>query len=698
MSAPRRYHFAGAAQWGAGLLARATPAPDGSFAPVAPWAAGTTVQAAGGWGAAIAPEGTAYWTDGAQRLWQAEPDAAEPASRSVGAPLATARHLAAGRTQLWVADTGPALLAYLRDTATLRLRVAIDAERIVDLAADGRDGAWVLALRGTQALAMHVDCSGLPGACIALASPCGAPIGLACVGRRLVVLEAGGTRLRWVDPGRPGASMTIWLGATRPGGRATVIGSDGRRRIVVAGIDDPAFGGGAWALDCDADGELLASMALAAAPRAIACSTGQLLVTTAAAVWRFGLTQAADARPREACASFVTPVLESPPTEGRAPWLRAELRALLPPGCSVEIAQAATDNPDRLAAVRALLAESGLAPGVRRQRLDALLDWSAPLRFERVEGSADDAVTTCALPLHDLRARWLWIAVELVAAPGAATPRALSLDVLYPDESLLQYLPAIYRRQAEQPGDFLHALVAALETSVHGLDDRIATLGRLLAPAQAPLPWLDAAARWLGLPWDEALDAPAKRALLAAAPVLLAQRGTRAGLRALLAALLPAGRARIDDVGVEHGFARLGDARLPALLAGWPGDATVLNTRACLGRARLPDPAQPAADAAAWLAGRVEVQIAATPSEQRAWSPWLRPLLEAMTPLTARLALRWVATTALPAIPLLDATLSLAADPPGRLGDGATLGRSRLQERRGSTLDDAGTAPGLTLY
>ena len=49
-------------------------------------------------------------------------------------------------------------------------------------------------------------------------------------------------------------------------------------------------------------------------------------------------------------------------------------------------------------------------------------------------------------------------------------------------------------------------------------------------------------------------------------------------------------------------------------------------------------------------------------------------------------------------IPVLDAALSLAADPPNRLGDGATLGRSRLQGRRASTLDDAGAAPGLRLY
>lgn len=703
MTERRRYHFASAAQWSTGLRSRATLAADGSFAPVAPWAAGTVLQASAGRAASIAPEGTAYWNDGAQRLWQAEPDAAESASHMVPAALAGATRLAAGRTQLWACDARPVLLAYLRDPPVLRLRIAIDAERIVDLATDGIDGVWVLAMRSAQAVALHVDCSGQLGRCVGLPSICGAPIGLAWVPDRLVVLDAGGTELSWIDPRQPGATMTMSLRPARPGGHATVIGSDARRRIVVGGVDDTAFGGGAWIIDCDADAELLGSIALADAPLSIACGADQLVVTTALVVWRFGLATAADARRSEASASFVTPVLFSPPSEGRAPWLRAELRAMLPPGCSVEIAQASSDDADQLAAVRALLAQAGLAPAVRRQRLDALLSWSAPMHFTRVEGSADDAVSNCVLPLHELRARWLWIAVGVIAAPGAAAPRALSLDVLYPDESLMQYLPAIYRRQAEQPGDFLRTLVAALETSVHGLDDRIATLGRLLDPTDSPAPWLDAIARWLGIPWDDTLDLATKRALLAAAPALLEQRGTRAGLRALLAALLPAGRARIVDIGVQYGFARLAGVgelgvRLPALLAGWPCDAMVLNAKACIGLGRLADPTRAAIDTATWLAGRVEIEITTTPAEQRAWSPWLRPLLDVMTPLTARLRLRWIATTAPPAIPVLDATLSLEADPSARLGESATLGRSRLDGRRGTTLDGAGTAPDFRLY
>ena len=708
MTPLRRYHFQQRAHWSAGLLTRAAPDASGSgFGLAAPWGAGARLRAEAGRAAAIGPEGIACWNDGAQRLWQAEPEAAEPVSVIVPAGLAGATHLALGRTQCWAADERPQIAAYLRDAPVQRLHVTLDVARIIDLAADGHDGVWVLAQRAGQGLALHVDCSGNVDNSLEIASVCGPPRAIACVDTRLVVLDANGTLLRWIDPQRSdAATLEVALHPARPGGCASVIGSLGggekngatRARVAVGGVDAPAFGGDAWVLTCDGDGEWLpGAIELAEAPFDLACGADALLVTSAHAVWRWRLDAGATARRSEGSASFITPTLDSPPAAGRAPWLRAEVQALLPPGASLEIRCAGSDDAQQVAQLRALFAQADLAPALRRQRVTELLCWSAPLRFERIEGSAPDAITACMLPLHAQRTRWLWIAVDLIAAPGAAAPRVVSLDVLYPDESLMQQLPAIYRRQGEKPDDFLRTLVAALDASVHGLDERIATLGRLVDPQDAPEPWLDAIARWLGLPWDDTLALATKRALLVAAPTLLEARGTRVGLRALLAALLPARRARIDDIGVDHGFARLGGARLPALLAGWPCDAAVLNAKACIGQARLADTTRPI-DTMAWLTGQVVIEIAATPAERRRWSPWLRPLLDAMTPLTARLHLRWIAPGAAQATPLLDDTLTLEADPLPRLGNGATLGRSRLDARRVATLDGAGASPDMRLY
>ena len=55
-------------------------------------------------------------------------------------------------------------------------------------------------------------------------------------------------------------------------------------------------------------------------------------------------------------------------------------------------------------------------------------------------------------------------------------------------------------------------------------------MARHLHPSTAPEPWLDFVARWLGLPWDDALSGEQKRALLSRAAILARSRGTRAGL------------------------------------------------------------------------------------------------------------------------------------------------------------------------
>jgi len=710
MSDTKRYRFSTAAQWHAGQLARAQLGADGSITTLAPWGAALKLAGAGS-AAGVTPDGIAYWNDGATRLWQADPDAIVAQSQTAPAALARAARFAAGRVQLWAADARPMVMAYLLDAPVLRLKLDLAEHgitRIIDIAADGADGIWVLGLQAAHAVALHVDCSGQPGDGVALPEPCGAPRGITWIAGRLVVLDATGTLLTWVDPQHPEATLQVSLRSARPGGAATCITSDAKTRIVVVVVDAAAFGAGAWLVDATPDGDLLGTIDLADAPMALACHASSLIVTSAGAVWRYKADASGTARRSETSASFITPLLESPPAESRAPWLRAELSAVLPEGCSVELAYATSDDKDQLAAVRALLAQTGLAPAARRQRLADLLPWSAPLRFEAIAGGDAAMPTNCVLPLHDLRTRSLLVSVELIAAPGAAAPRIESLDVLYPDESLMQYLPAIYRRQAEQqPGDFVRILVAALETSVASLDARIAGLGQLVDPHDAPEPWLDAIARWLGLPWDDALPIEVKRRLLEAAPALLEQRGTRGGLQALFAALLPTGRARIVDTAIEHGFVSLAGrgcrgARLPALLAGWRCDSIVLNQKACIGIGRL-GPATNPVDSVSWLMGLIEVEVTATPAERRAWSAWLPTLIAAMMPLTAQLQLRWN-TSALPAVPrlgnslLLDHSLSLAAEPPLRLGSGAALGNARLSGLAGVTLSGAGNSPGFELH
>ena len=108
---------------------------------------------------------------------------------------------------------------------------------------------------------------------------------------------------------------------------------------------------------------------------------------------------------------------------------------------------------------------------------------------------------------------------------------------------------------------------------------------------------LDYTARWLGLPWDDALSPDQKRRIALRGADIANGYGTRAGLEALLESLMPEmpRRFRVIDSTAEFGLAMLGGdvcegSRLPAILGGLPPTATELGNKAILGRARLPCP------------------------------------------------------------------------------------------------------------
>jgi phage tail-like protein len=258
------------------------------------------------------------------------------------------------------------------------------------------------------------------------------------------------------------------------------------------------------------------------------------------------------------------------------------------------------------------------------------------------------------------------------------------------------YLPALYRRAEVQPGDFLRSLVGVLESTTQMLDARIAQMGRYIHPKTAPGPWLDFIARWLGLPWDDAMSLDQKRAIATRAADLANGRGTRAGLEALLESLMPGRprRFRVSDGTADFGMVMLGGtgcagSRLPAILGGLPATATELGNKAILGRARLPCPGSE--NGAGRLVGHIRVDVAATAEERARWQPWLRNLIEDMVPATVRVRLRWLSAAAFRPEPELDDDgLELGPPPTPHLGTDAVTGLARLPDRRGTSLSGPG--------
>lgn len=576
---------------------------------------------------------------------------------------------------------------------------------IKDLAADGCGGLWLLLRAGDgRAHLLRLDRAGHVHGCWPVPAGVAAPARLAFLrprspglpAGRLALLSADACALALVD--LPDLALHRVLGLEGSYGAAGALGlaSDGHGRLVLWGTaGQPAE---LRLLLLDAGGDVLAEAAPfheAGQPpevRDAALAHGALWLATGNGLWRVDTGVAA---PRTAGGRLATPVLESPPSEAGSGWLRAEIDVTLPVGATLEVRAGSTDDPDEAAAVRRLLAD---AARTGAQRLQAL--------WEREGGEPSPLVLTGAgmqparleVPLLAQRGRWLWLELRLLAPPDVAPPVLHGLQVRYPERSLADFLPGLFRDGATDPSGVLRRLLGVVETTTQALDERIAGLGADIDPATAPDQRLDALAQWLGLPWDDALPPAAKRALLLDAPAITAGRGTRAGLQRLLQALVaPLGRATVADLMVEHPPGPLGGrgqkgARLPLLLAGTAAHRATLGGKAVLGRARLPcagardDPLQP-------LAPTVLVELSIDAARRHVLVPLLDGLLVQFVPVGVRWRLRW-----------RDAPHGREADGwtldargPGRLGSDGWLSRTVLSGRDTASIDASGVDLGFRL-
>jgi phage tail-like protein len=297
---------------------------------------------------------------------------------------------------------------------------------------------------------------------------------------------------------------------------------------------------------------------------------------------------------RPVSAVFLTPTLTSPEGKDRG-WLRAELLTDLPPGATLQVKYATSSDLSLISAVTRIVSDRATPPGKRQARINQLLTQWTPFEYRGAAAppcdSGQPAPEVYSVPLYGATDTALWLLIELRAAQFDQLPKLRELNVRYPELSLTQRLPAIYRSREGDRDGLLRSLVEVLEATTHGLQERIERLGALVDPATAPEEWLDFLAAWMGMPWHERLSLQAKRALLGAAADLLARRGTRAGLLLLLRCLLPGTQVHIIDSSVDlspvilAGEGGAGATLLPAVLLGRPHSYAVLGSP---GRNQLP--------------------------------------------------------------------------------------------------------------
>jgi phage tail-like protein len=693
MSVPisRVYRFATAAQWNTCLFSgadRSTPGLAATVQPTAPYSdqplrfASRGARATG-----VSAVGEFLWRGDDGALLRAFVDDDAPIRVTAPQALAQSSRIVVTSDALWTAGTtASSLECFELDSLSRRLVVDLAPRQVVDLDRDGRDALIVLLQRGSEFECVHVDEN---GAISEIGPLSGVPALVAMANLpkagQLLVLGADRRTLYGFARGESTANFVLPLGTLHPCFRATALGSDARLRFFVGGVEDSQFGGTSRLLVLDVDGLRVAELLLDAEPTGVAGNATTLLVGVGAGLCVYRTTQVAANSGASVC-KLITPALASPRGDAPSRWLRAEIWASLPTGTMLEIAYAATDDDALRNQAQSIAGDASVPVSARMSGLQALLgNWSTPVVFRGSDSRAQltDTTSPLAAPLFDATAGNLWVNITLSAAPGAPLPELSRLDVRYSGHTLLEQLPMIYRRDAATSGSFLRRLVGVLESTTQETDRRIGSMGSLIHPDTAPVPWLDFLAGWLGLPWDDGLSDEQKRAIAHNAPTLAAARGTRRGLETLLDCLLPGEPKRysITDVDVDHGFAMLGGprcegSRLPAQLSGLPNSAAILSTKTILGRARLPCPGE-VPDTTSRFLGQLRINIAATAGQRAAWSPWIRALIVAMVPASMQLGLCW-RSPALRSNELIAEGLELLPAPVPHLGADAITGYARL--------------------
>lgn len=186
-------------------------------------------------------------------------------------------------------------------------------------------------------------------------------------------------------------------------------------------------------------------------------------------------------------------------------WHRVEIGADLPEGTRITVETATADD---------------------RTTFDDKAEWQAPTR------NGAPIPFTAATPdqlIQSRPGRYLRLRVTL-RSDGATTPGLHWIRVLHPRETYLDYLPVVYRREADA-ARFLERFLALFERVLTGVEDRYELFSRQLDPQAAPLEIIDWLACLLDLVCDPSWPLQRRRNLVARAMDLYKCRGTPRGLQ-----------------------------------------------------------------------------------------------------------------------------------------------------------------------
>jgi phage tail-like protein len=207
--------------------------------------------------------------------------------------------------------------------------------------------------------------------------------------------------------------------------------------------------------------------------------------------------------------TYISDVLDSG-IEGCG-WDRVVLLGTLPVGSSVKVECFTCELPD----------QSGTCMTKPNETLKSRPSDGKPFTFA---GSSTEL--SCLVQAQPGQLFQLKLTFQ---SDGRTSPKISGIQVFFPRESYLQYLPAVYQQDDESRA-FLDRFLSVFQATFDGFDDRIDSIVEMFDPAVVPEKYFDWLAAWLEFPTDPTWSMPKKRAMLKNAASDYRARGTCAGL------------------------------------------------------------------------------------------------------------------------------------------------------------------------
>lgn len=626
--------------------------------------------------------------------------------KSASEPMARSPRLIVDRDWAWWFESGQSIVRR-SDIETLQLDLELDVERtVLDIASDGLEGIWILC-GGECPTLVHFDCLGRPRQRYpAPFEAAGARrIVSAGSGATLALLTQKAARLVRIDASKGKVLDAQDLGPLADGWIILQFVSDARDRIAFWGVlpGQPTPKGLLFLMDSEGnivDGPLASLFDQPDGARPphrleeirIAVNRQTVWLFTDTGLWRAAPTDGAGARASQS--TITTPAMYSPLVGTKRGWLRAEASVTLSQGAALEARVFTSDDQNLVAAANAIVSDPSVPSSQKQDRIWALFD-PGEIQTCSIAGPTDAGVPI-AIPILEPQNRWAWLRLSLITPPGNTVAPLSQLRVLYPNVTIADYLPSVFRGTQYDPDGTLRSLVGVLESTTQQFDELIRGAASYLDPLVAPVDWLDYLARWFDLPWDDSLPIASKRRLLASIAALLQWRGTRKGLQALLQSLAgPDATVEFADMTVDHAPVRLGGCgqrggSLPSVLPGASLQAPVLATKAVIGRACLGASADPLATVVPTL----RIRIAASSQQHKALEVLMPRVLGQYVPAGMNIVIRWRNAAMIPPDVIGENGMTLDGPRSVTLGRDGAIGQGRIGGRDRGSLSNIGFGMG----